>query len=206
MCSISSLHSNWVYSSGWLSNLTFDQNEKPGIPFTPWQAGWYKSQPSQQGFFHRQWVVAVPQSSAPAIVRESFKFLKQAWAFYNSTKTKRGREFMVWLFEGQRRCFSFRSCICSALLWVGLCQCLLLIFCISGALKSPSWGSLTAFYTHTRLHIPQVRVHSLSPHCFIREKNLFFSHQLWKKALGCIRSGRGLYQTSSGADLGTQTV
>lgn len=113
---------------------------------------------------------------------------------------------MVWLFEGQRRCFPFRSCICSALLWVGLCQCLLLIFCISVALKSPSWGSLTAFYTHTRLHIPQVRVHSLSPHCFIREKNLFLSHQLWKKALGCIHSGRGLYQTSSGSDLGTQTV
>lgn len=152
MCSISSLHSNWVYSSGWFSNLTFDQNEKPGIPFTPWQAGWYKSQPSQQGFFHRQWAVAVPQSSAPAIVRESFRFLKQAWAFYNSTKTKRGGEFMVWLFEGQGRCFPFQSCICSALHWVGLCQ-------ISVALKPPSWGSLTAFYTDTHLNIPQV--HSL---------------------------------------------
>lgn len=167
MCSISSLHSNWVYSSGWFSNLTFDQNEKPGIPFTPWQAGWYKSQPSQQGLFHRQWLVAVPQSSAPAIVRESFRFLKQAWAFYNGTKTKRGGEFMVWLCEGQGRCLPFRSCICSALLWVGLCQCLLLIFGISVALKSPSWGSLTAFYTQSH-----IEVHSLSPHCLIREKNL----------------------------------
>lgn len=117
----------------------------------------------------------MPQSSAPAIVRESFRFLKQAWAFYNSTKTKGGREFMVWLFEGQRGCFPFRSCICSALLWVGFCQCLLLIFCISVALKFPSWGSLTAFYTHIHLHIPQV--HSLFPHCFIREKNLFLIHQ-----------------------------
>lgn len=159
MCSISSLHSSWAYSSGWLSNPTFDQNEKPGIPFTPWQAGWYKSQPSQQGSFHTQWVVAVPQSSAPAIVRESFRFLKQAWAFYNSTKSKRGAEFMVWLFEGPRRCFPFTSCICSALLWAGLCQRLLLTSSISAALESLSWGSLRA--VHTQFTHPTSQVHSL---------------------------------------------
>lgn len=196
MCSISSLHSNWVYSSGWLSNLTFDQNEKPGIPFTPWQAGWYKSQPSQQGFFHRQWVVAVPQSSAPAIVRESFRFLKQAWAFYNTTKTKRGREFMVWLFGGWRRCFPFRSCISSA----GLCQCLLLTCCISEELKSPSWGSLPAFYTHTFTHPT-----SQSSFIVLSGKRTS-SLATRRRALGCNCSRGGWHQTSCGCDLGTQPV
>lgn len=173
MCSISCLHSNWVYSSGWFSNLTFDQNEKPGIPFTPWQAGWYKSQPSQLGFFHRQWLVAVPQSSAPAIVRESSRFLKQAWAFYNSTKTKRGGEFMVWLFEGQRSCFPFWSCICRVHCSGQVCASArfeFFVFC-------PSKLGQRHSILHSHLHIPQVRVHSLSPHCFIREKKLFLRHQ-----------------------------
>lgn len=144
MCSISSPHSNWVYSSGWFSNLTFDQNEKAGIPFTLWQASWYKSQPSQQGFFHRQWVVAVAQSSALAIVRESFRFLKQAWAFYNSTKTKKREKIYGMVVWGVKKVFP---------LWKLYFQCIALgrfvpvsafIICISIALKSPNRGSLTA--------------------------------------------------------------
>ena len=45
MCFISARGSSWVYSSGWLSNLTFDQNEKVALPFSRWQACTYKSQP-----------------------------------------------------------------------------------------------------------------------------------------------------------------
>lgn len=155
MCSISSHHSNWVYSSGWLSNLTFDQNEKLGIPFTLWQAGRYKSQPSQQGFFPRQWIVAVSQSSAQAIVWESFRFLKPVWAFFFffTTALKPEKRENLWYSSlWGVKMFLLKSCIFSALLLVGLHLLMVLLFIFHQHWKLQIRAS-SSYFMHLHTHI-----------------------------------------------------